>query len=76
MVHRPSRLADIISLMRQYRIEPKRMRLVAPKQGKEPNLVLIEGIKDGGAELKILPTLYVYEENGEYTKEIDKIYNR
>ena len=76
MVHRPSRLADIIHLMRVYKIEPKKMRMVAPYVGKEPNLVLIEGIKGGGAELKLLPTLYVYDCDGNYTQEIDKIYGR
>ncbi len=76
MIHRPSRLSDIISLMRQYKLEPKKMRFVAPYINKEPNLVLIEAIKCGGAELKMLPTLYVYGENGEYSKEIDRIYGR
>lgn len=76
MIHRPSRLADIMYLMRYYKIEPKKIRMVAPYIGKEPNLVLIEGIKCGGAELKILPTLYVYNQNGQYSKEIDEIYGR
>ena len=76
MVHRPSRLADIMYLMRCNKIEPKKLRMIAPYVGKEPNLVLIEGIKGGGAELKMLNTLYVYNENGSYTKEIDQIYGR
>ncbi|MBQ3427667.1 MAG: tRNA1(Val) (adenine(37)-N6)-methyltransferase [Clostridia bacterium] len=76
MVHRPQRLADLIYLMRVYKIEPKRMRLVAPMEGKAANLVLIEGIKNAGSELRLMPTLYVYEKNGAYTKEIDTIYGR
>ena len=59
MVHRPQRLADLIYLMRVYKIEPKRMRLVAPMEGKAANLVLIEGIKNAGSELRLKPTLYV-----------------
>lgn len=76
MVHRPSRLADIMYLMRKYRLEPKRLRLIAPSMGKAPNLLLIEGMKDGGAELKCEPTLYIYDSNGNYSEEINKIYNR
>ena len=76
MVHRPSRLADIMCLMREYKIEPKKLRLVFPSPSKAPNLALIEGMKDGGAELKMLPPLYVYNENGEYSEEIDEIYGR
>lgn len=76
MVHRPSRLADIMYTMRIYKIEPKKLRLVFPSPSKAPNLVLIEGMKDGGSELKLLPPLYIYSENGEYSEEIDEIYGR
>ncbi|MEC1719970.1 tRNA1(Val) (adenine(37)-N6)-methyltransferase [Schinkia azotoformans] len=72
-VHRPERLLDIVTLMRQYKIEPKRMRLVYPKAGKEANTLLVEGIKYGKAGLKILPPLYVYKENNEYTEEMLEI---
>lgn len=69
-VHRPGRLLDIVTAMRANRLEPKRIRFVYPKEGKEANTLLIEGIKDGKPDLKILPPLYVYDGNGEYTEEI------
>lgn len=73
-VYRAGRLAELLSLMRTYRIEPKRIRMVHPRRREEANIVLVEGIRDGGIDLKILPPLIVYEENGEYTKEIHDIY--
>ncbi|HCW53161.1 MAG TPA: SAM-dependent methyltransferase [Clostridium sp.] len=76
IVHRPERLADIFTLMRKYKIEPKRVKMVHPKMGKAPNIVLVEGQRDGGAYLKWEAPLYVYDENGNYTKEIDEIYGR
>lgn len=76
IVHRPERLADIFTLMRKYKIEPKRVKMVHPKMGKAPNIVLVEGQRDGGAYLKWEAPLYVYDENGRYTKEIDEIYGR
>lgn len=76
MIHRPSRLADIMCAMRRYRIEPKKMRFVHPAPYKTPNLVLVEGMLGGGEELKLLPPLYVYDENGAYSEEINKIYGR
>lgn len=76
MVHRPSRLVDIFCCMRQYKLEPKKIRFVAPKPGKEPNMVLIYGLKFGNAELHTMPTLYVYDNTGNYSKEIDEIYGR
>lgn len=72
-VHRPGRLLDIITAMRASRLEPKRIQFVYPKEGKEANTLLIEGIKDGKPDLKILPPLYVYGENGEYTKEVKEM---
>lgn len=75
MVHRPERLVDILSLMRQYKIEPKRLRFVHPKPGKAPNIVLVEGQRDGGAFLKIEDPLYVHLEDNSYSREIEEIYN-
>ncbi|AIE58561.1 tRNA1(Val) (adenine(37)-N6)-methyltransferase [Bacillus methanolicus] len=72
-VHRPGRLLDIVTLMRSYQLEPKRIQFVYPKQGKEANTLLIEAIKHGNPDIKILPPLYVYNENNEYTPEIREI---
>lgn len=76
MVHRPERLVDILSLMRKYKIEPKILKFVSPNKNKEPNLILIKGIKNANSFLKIEKNLYVYNENGEYTEDILKIYNK
>lgn len=76
MVHRPERLVDIIYLMRKYKIEPKQIKFVAPNVRKEPNLVLIKGIKNAKEFLKFENILYVYNEDGSYTDEILKIYNK
>ena len=76
IVHRPERLADIFVLMRKHKIEPKRVRMVQPNTKKAPNIVLVEGQRDGGAFLKWEETLYVYDDNGKYSEEIDRIYGR
>lgn len=76
MVHRPDRLADIIWLMRNYSIEPKYIRFVHPSPYKKPNLILIKGSRQGRPQLKMLDPLYVYDENGKYSKEINEIYCR
>lgn len=76
MVHRPSRLVDIFVTCRKYRLEPKEIRFVAPRKGERPNIILVHCVKNGGAELKILNDLYVYEEPGVYSDEIEKIYER
>lgn len=74
MVHRPQRLVEIITLMKKHGIEPKRIRLVYPKQGKRPNIVLIKGILGGRPDLILDPPFFVYDEEGEYTPEIHRAY--
>ena len=76
MVHRPDRLVDIIEHLRKYKLEPKKIRFIEPSIGKEANLILIKATKNAKPFLKIEKTLYVYKENGEYTNEILKIYNK
>ena len=76
MVHRPDRLIDILVTMRKYRIEPKRIRMIHPNPSKAPNIVLIEGQRDGGSFLKWDPPLYVYDNNGKFSDQINKIYGR
>ena len=76
MVHRPERLVDILSLMRQYKIEPKVLKFVSSNFNKEPNLILIKGIKNAKPFLKIEKNLNIYDLNGNYTDEILKIYNK
>ena len=74
MVHRPFRLAEIMSKMVAYKIEPKRMQLVYPFVDKEPNMVLIEGLRGGKSRLTVEKPLIVYKEQGVYTDEIYDIY--
>lgn len=76
MVHRPSRLVDICELGRKYRLEPKHMRFVCPNQKKKPNILLIHFVKYGKPELKLEDPFFVYEEDGSYTDEIQRIYER
>ena len=72
-VHRPGKLMDILSLMRKHRLEPKRLQFVYPKASKDANTILIEGIKDGSPDLKVLPPLVVYNEENVYTPEVRRI---
>ena len=74
MVHRPFRLPEILSKMTAYRIEPKRMRMVYPRVDREPNMVLIEGLRGGNPRMQAEPPLIVYEKDGSYTDELRRIY--
>jgi tRNA1(Val) A37 N6-methylase TrmN6 len=74
MVHRPSRLVEIFSVMRKHRLEPKRIRYIHPRADAESNMVLIEAIRDGKPELRTLPPLIVYQSETEYCTELLEVY--
>ncbi|MGI5840061.1 MAG: tRNA1(Val) (adenine(37)-N6)-methyltransferase [bacterium] len=73
-IHKPHRLVDLIVLLRANRLEPKRLQVVYARPGRKPAFVLVEAVKDGGAELAILNPLYIYDADGEYTLELRDIY--
>lgn len=74
LVHRPERFVEIIEEMKKNNIEPKKVQFVYPKKNAEANIMLIEGSKNGKPGLKILPPIYSHEDNGEYTKEIQRYF--
>ena len=73
VVHRASRLAELLASLRAHRLEPKRLRMVHPRAGTEANMVLVEAIRDANPELRVLPPLFVYEGN-RYCQELLEIY--
>lgn len=75
LIHRPYRMSDVIYALKKNNLEPKELRLISPNINKAPNLFLIRANKGGRPELKFLDPLYVYDLEGNYTKEIFEIYN-
>ena len=75
LVHRPNRIVDILTTLREHKLEPKSIRFVHPKVGSAPNLVLIMSVKSARPDLKFEEPLYVYKEDGSYTDELLKIYD-
>ena len=76
IVHRPERLIDIIEEMRKNNIEPKRIQFVHPKKDAEANILLVEGTKNGKPGIKILPPIYSHKDDGNYTDEISKYFEK
>ncbi len=76
MVHRPARLADICVSCRNHGLEPKEMRFVSGKPFERPNLLLVHCVKHGNPELRMLDPLFVHENDGAYSEEILKIYEK
>lgn len=76
MVHRAERIVDNLYYLRQYKLEPKVLRFIQPKENKEPNLVLIKAVKNAGYQLTLEKPLIIYNNDGSYTDEILEIYNK
>lgn len=75
LVHRPDRLVDIFWIMRKYRIEPKLIRMVYGNLKSKAKLLLIKGSNYGNSQLNFMEPLYIYDEKGNYTEELNRIYN-
>ena len=76
MVNRPERLIDIFEYCRKYRLEPKELQMVYSNTKSKPVLVLIKATKNAKKYLKVNEPLYIYNDEGNYTDEILKIYNK
>lgn len=74
MINRPERLADIFEAFRYYKVEPKKVRFIYPNINKKPSMVLIEGVKFGKRFLEFEKPLFVYDNKGNYSDEIRRIY--
>lgn len=76
LVHRPERLIDVFESLRAFELEPRDIRFVSSKIDGEPKFVLIRSIKNGGQNLRFMKPLAIYEDDGSYTSELLKIYER
>lgn len=74
MVHLPERMAEILKVMSDADIEPKRLQLVYPAPGKKPKFLLVEGVRGGKPGVDVLPPLFVYGPDGKYSREIMAYY--
>ena len=74
IVHRPERFIEIVECMKKYKIEPKKIQFVYTNSEKDAKIILIEGIKYGNKGVKIKKPLYIYESDGNYTKEVKKMF--
>ena len=74
MCHRPERLVDALAIMRQFKIEPKRLRFVVDKAGEEPFLFLVEGKKGAKPFLRVEPSLVIKGDDSKFTKEMLSVY--
>lgn len=76
LIHKPERLIDVFASLRDACLEPRDIRMVSSTVSGEPKFVLVRSIKDGGENLRFMKPLVIYENDGNYTKEILKIYER
>ncbi len=76
LIHRPERLVDVFFALRNSKLEPRDMRMISSQVGGKPKLVLIRSIKGGGPNLRWMSPLWIYEEDGTYTRKLMEIYEK
>lgn len=74
IVHRPERLMEILFLLNENNLIPKKIKFVYPRFNSEANMVLIEAKKNGNPGLKVLEPLFVHQDNGDYTDYVKKYF--
>jgi tRNA1Val (adenine37-N6)-methyltransferase len=75
LIHHPARLGELVSTLREKRMEIKRLRFVHSTSSTEAKMVLVEAIRGGRTGLKVEKPLIIYEENGDYTDEMLALYD-
>ena len=73
IIYPAERAVDLIKGMREFGIEPKFIQMIYSYENAPAKFVIIEGIKGGGAEVKIAPPLYIYNADGTYTAAVEKM---
>ena len=68
------RFLELCDAMRAVRVEPKRVRFVVARENASPKLVLVEGLKGGRPSLHMQPMLITHDAQGNFTKEMRRIY--
>ena len=68
------RFLELCDAMRAAHIEPKRVRFVVARESSSPKLVLTEGLKGGRPALHIMPMLITHDAQGNFTREMRRIY--
>ena len=73
--YRPERLVELVTLLKSFLFEPKRMRLVHSQRGGEAKLVLMEAVREAGVGLRVMSPLFVHDSDGSFSEEIKDIYS-
>lgn len=76
LIYHPSRLAELIEILRKRRIEVKRLRFVHSDARSEARMVMVEAAKNGRQGVKVERPLFIYRDDGKYSDEMQRIYGR
>ncbi len=74
MVHRTERLIEILNLLQKNNLIPKELEFIYPKEKSNSKLFMIKAVKYGKEGLKVRNGVYLHDEDGNYKKEIQKIF--
>ena len=74
IIYPASRAAELIQEMRQFNLEPKRLQFVHSRPKEEARLMMVEGFKEGRAQVRVLPPLILYDSAGNYTPEAQELF--
>ena len=75
MVHRTERFIEIIDCLKKYKLEPKKIQYIYPKNESNSDLFLIEATKNGKSGVKILPGIVIHNDDNSYTEYVRSMFD-
>jgi tRNA1Val (adenine37-N6)-methyltransferase len=69
MVYTASRAAEVMAGLHRFHLEPKRMQFVHSHIQDDSSFILVEAVKEGRTQVRILPPLVLYNSKNQYTPE-------
>lgn len=75
VIYPATRLDHLLTVARDYQFSAKKLTLIYSRPGSSARLVHLECRKGGGEELQIEPPFFIYDDGGEYTAAMRRLFD-
>jgi len=73
LIYPATRTADVFQLLRHFHLEPKRVQFVHSHPQDEASLLMVDALKEGKTQIKVLPPFVLYKPGGQYTPQAEDL---
>jgi len=73
LIYPATRTADVFQRLRHFHLEPKRVQFVHSHPQDEASLLMVDALKEGKTQIKVLPPFVLYKPGGQYTPQAEDL---